>query len=210
MPAFSILIPHKWSLENNKALSIALQCIAENTKGDYELMIDATTPADPYVVLNDMAERAAGEYICFLNSDTFVAPYWDHDLMRLARHDTIVNLTLVEPGAIGVFEGNFTRQFGMRPETFDRAAFEAFAENPDGEYPSGSGFVFYGLLPRERFLARGGFDTSNGGYPLDLDRKFWLAWEADGLPIVRSKSLIYHLQRWSSEVEQKKNVRYEK
>lgn len=208
MPTFTILVPHKRDPENNKALAIALSCIAENTVNNYELIVDSTTPADPYAVLNRMAMRASGEYIVFLNSDTFVAPGWDVDLLAQARPDTIVNLTLVEPGAIGVYEGNFTRNFGMTPASFDRAAFEAFAAAPDGAYPSGNGFVFYGLLPRKQFLARGGFDLLLGGYPLDLDRKFWLAWEADDLPIVRSKGLIYHLQNFSNVDEQTKVVRH--
>lgn len=208
MPSFSILIPHKRNPENDKALAIAMACIAENTRHDYQLIVDSTTPADPYVVLNDLALRASGEYLCFLNSDTFVAPAWDIDMLAQARGDTIVNLTLVEPGAIGVYEGNFTRDYGMTPETFDRAAFEAFAAAPDGAYPSGNGFVFYGLVPRRRFLMRGRFDTSLGRFPLDLDRKFWEAWERDGLPIVRSTGLIYHLQRYSDHDEQTKPVRH--
>lgn len=208
MPSFSILIPHKRDPENDKALRVALDCIAANTINDYELIVDTTTPADPYVCINSMAERATSKYIVLLNSDTFPAPAWDRDLLDLARHDTIVNLTLVEPGAIGVFDGNFTRNYGMLPETFDRAAFETFAAAPDGSYPSGNGFVFYGLLPRERFLLRGGFDTSLGGFPLDLDRKFWDAWARDGLPIVRSQGLVYHLQAYSSKSEQDKAVRH--
>lgn len=208
MPSFSILIPHKRNPENNKALAIALQCIAENTIGDYEIIVDSTTPADPYVVLNTIAQAAQSQYICFLNSDTFVSPGWDVGMMALAARDTIVNLTLVEPGAIGVFDGNFTRNYGMTPDSFDRTAFETFAAAPDGAYPGGNGFVFYGLLPRERFLMRGGFDTSKGGFPADLDRQFWEAWQRDGLPIVRSQSLIYHLQNFSNSDEQTKAVRH--
>lgn len=210
MLSFSILIPHKADHENNKALAIALSCIAANTRNHYELLVDTQTPADPYVVLNDMAQRARGEYLALLNSDTFVAPNWDVDLLAKADPKRIVNATLVEPGAIGVFDGNFTRRFGMRPETFDRAAFEAFAAAPDGDYPSGNGFVYYGLIHRETFLYRGGFNTSLGKFPdKPLDSYFWQAWLDDGLEIVRANGLIYHLQGYSQESEQTKEVRYE-
>lgn len=206
--AFSILIPHKKDSENDKALAIALACIATNTRADYELLVDSETPADPYVVINRLAAKARGEYIFLSNSDIFVSPGWNVDLLNKAAPDTIVNATLVEPGAIGVFDGNFTRDFGMRPETFNRAAFEAWAAQPDGEYPSGNGFVFYALLHRDTFLARGGFDTTRGSFPEPLDSYYWRDWRKEGKQILRASSLVYHLQNFSNESEQQKEIRH--
>lgn len=208
MPDFSILIPHKRNPENDKALRIALDCIVANTQYDYELIVDATTPADPYVVINSMAERARGEYIFFSNSDIFVADDWDYMLLGLSAPDTIVNCTLVESGAIGVHEANIHHSFGMTPDTFDRVGFEAFAKERT-ELPANNGFVFYGLIHRKTFLKRGGFDVNRGKFPsVALDRLFWEQWEADGLRIVRAKSFVYHLQNYSNPDEQTKAVRY--
>jgi hypothetical protein len=205
----SVLIPHKHTPANDQALAIALSCLAANTHADFEIMVDAETPADPYVVLNSMAERARGGYLFFSNSDIFVSPGWDSDLLARAAHDTIVNATLVEPGAIGVFVDNMTRDFGMTPEKFRRAEFEEWAAHLDlTDYPGGTGFVYYALIHRETFLARGGFDTSRGPFPEPLDSYFWKEWKKDGLRIERAYSLVYHLQNYSNEEEQAKAVRH--
>lgn len=206
MPNLSILIPHKHDPVNDKALAIALSCIAANTRHDYELMIDTTTPGDPYVILNDMARRASSDWLFFGNSDLFPAPGWDVPLLAAAQRGTIVNATLVECGAIGVHNQNIHRNFGMTPDTFDRAGFEAWAAtNP--ELPLGDGFVFYALLNRLDFLEEGGFDTANGAFPDPLDSMFWARWQASGKRIIRANALLYHLQNYSNPLEQEKAVR---
>jgi hypothetical protein len=208
MPKLTVLIPHKHDPENDKALAIALACLATNTRADFELLVDTTTPADPYVVLNRMAAAAHGEYLFFSNSDIFVAPGWDIDLLAKAQQNTMVTATLVEPGAIGLFPGNMRRDFGMTPDTFRRADWEHWAAVPDGDLPDGEGFYYYALIHREMFLARGAFDTRLGTFPTPLDIHFWDAWKADGLPIVRSAALVYHLQNYSNPEEQSKAVRH--
>lgn len=208
MPKLSILIPHKHDTENDKALAIALACIAQNTVADFELMVDTTTPADPYVVLNGMAQRAQGEYLFFSNSDIFVSLGWDTDLLAKAQPNVMVTATLVEPGAIGLFPGNMQRNFGMTPDTFRRNEWETWADDPDGALPDGEGFYYYALIHRETFLARGAFDTRRGTFPTPLDIYFWNDWKADGLTIVRSAALVYHLQNYSNPEEQAKAVRH--
>lgn len=207
MPEISILLPHKHDPENDKSLAVALSCIAANTWCDYELIIDSTTPADPYVVVNDMARRAKSEYIFLTNSDIYVGPGWDKPLRDLARPDTIVNATLIESGAIAVFHGNLEYNFGMTPETFRRADFEAqcMAGWP---VPPGDGFVYYALMHRQTFIDRGCFDLSRGPYPEPVDSFYWDVWRAEGRPIVRAASYIYHLQRYSHKDEQEKAVRH--
>jgi hypothetical protein len=205
MPALSILLPHKHEPENDKALAIALSCIVANTRVDYELIVDTTTPGDPYVILNDMARRAKGEWLFFGNSDLFVAPKWDVELLNLADPDTMTSITLVEPGAIGVHIENIHHSFGMTPETFRRAEFEAWAAT-DPELPAGNGFYFYALRHRQTFLDRGGFDTSIGAFPIPLDINYHEAWLRDGKQVVRSKALAYHLQNFSNPLEQEKAV----
>lgn len=208
MPELSILIPHKHEPENDKALAIALACLAANTRADYEILVDSTTPADPYVVLNRLAASAHGDYLFFSNSDIFVSPNWDVDLLVKAAPEVMVTATLVEPGAIGIYPGNMQRQFGMTPDTFRRADWEEWAVNPDGALPDGMGFYYYALIHRETFLTRGGFDTTIGTFPTPLDIYFWDKWLADGLSIVRAASLVYHLQNYSNKAEQMKAVRH--
>lgn len=208
MTDLSILIPHKHEPENDKALSIALSCLAMNTRSAYEILVDSTTPADPYIVLNEMARRARGDYLFFSNSDIFVAPDWDSPLLSKAAPDTMVTATLVEPGAIGVFPGNFQRNFGMTPDTFRRTDFEAWSMSPDGDFPDGQGFYYYALIHREMFLLQGGFDTSYGVFPAPLDIYFWNTWLAAGFQIVRGHGLVYHLQNYSNKSEQTKAVRH--
>ena len=87
MPAFSVLIAHKREPANDAALDIALDMLADNTIHDYELLIDDTTPADPYVIYNDLAERASCNWIVFLNSDTFAGPGWDVPMVDAAAND---------------------------------------------------------------------------------------------------------------------------
>lgn len=202
----SILIPHKKTPQNDKALAIALACIADNTHNSYQLLVDSETPADPYVVINRLAEMARGEYLFLSNSDIFVSPGWDVDLLERASPYKIVNATLVEPGAIGVFDGNITRNFGMLPSTFRRADFEEWVTtNPT--LPAGNGFVYYAVIHRQSFLKRGGFDISRGNFPTPLDSFFWEAWKREGLEIARSTSLVYHLQNYSNPEEQEKPAR---
>lgn len=208
MSRFSILLPHKKEANNDKALAIALSCIADNTRNQYELIIDSTTPADPYVVLNDMARRASGEYLFFSNSDLFMAKGWDIDLLEKASPDTIVNITLVEPGAIGVSDQNIWLSFGMTPDTFNRPAFEAWAED-QRILPPGDGFEYYSLINRQVFLDRGGFDLSRGPFPEPLDTYFRERWLNDGLKMCRAFSFGAHLQNWSNPEEQQKPVRYQ-
>lgn len=209
MTVLSVLIPHKRSPANDRALSIALSCLVDNTDVDYELIIDAQTPADPYVLLNCMARRARSEYIVFGNSDLFFARNWARPMLEVARPDWIVTGVLVEPGAIGVHIQNHPRNFGMRPETFDRTAFEAWcAETP--ESPQGDGWYFPSMHHRSSFLDFGGFDTVLGAFPEPLDAIYWDRWKSNGRKVHRVMSFAYHLQAFSNEGEQQKPVRWDK
>jgi hypothetical protein len=206
MTTISVLIPHKRDPENDKALDIALAMYAANTVGHIELMVDDTTPADPYVLLNDMARRTEGEYLFFGNSDLFPGPGWDTALLECAAPDTMTTATLVEPGAIGVHIMNIHRNFGMTPDQFDRAAFEGFAASTP-ELPAGDGFFYYLLMRRADFLDFGAFDLTRGLFPEPLDIYFWERWLTAGKRIVRSAALFYHLQNFSNPAEQQKAVR---
>lgn len=212
MAEIAILIPHKHSPENDKALAVALDCIVRNTGVDYELLIDATTPACPYAVINRLALCTTAEYIVPTNSDVFFAPGWVEPMLTAAAPDAIVTGILVEPGAIGVNVLNHQRDFGMTPERFDRDGFEQWVaeqlESEQPEVPSGEGWYFPSMLHRATFNARGGFDLARGTFPEPLDKHYWHGWRKSGGKVVRTVSYAYHLQNYSNEVEQVKAVRH--
>lgn len=208
-PQLSILIPHLRDLENDKALRVCLDCIAANTDVDYELVIEAVAQRrDIYQVCNRMVYKAAAQWVVFGNSDVFMAPGWAQPMLDAARPNRIVTGVIVEPGAIGVNVLNHHRNFGMRPDSFDRAAFERWCiEAP--EVPQGRGWYFPSLHNREAFLEFGGFDTSKGAFPDPLDEEYWKRWLDSGRQVHRVVSFCYHLQQFSFKEEQQKAVRHE-
>lgn len=206
MSQISILLPHKHDPENDKALMIAIASIIANTRCDYELLVDTTTPADPYDVVNALAMSAQSEYLFFTNSDIFVAPNWDTVLLNHAAPDVMVKPCLIEPGAIGVHHANIMANFGMTPESFRQDEFEAFcATNPS--VPDTEGFYYYALMHRETFLRRGQFDRTQGAFPTPLDIIFERDWRASGRQVLHVQSYMYHLQNYSNPAEQEKAVR---
>lgn len=212
-PDVSILLPHLRTPENDRALRIALDCIASNTSVDYELIVEAVQERrDIYAVLNRMAERALSDWIIPHNSDVFVAPGWLEPLYAARGEDVIVSPVMVECGAIGVAPVNVLRDFGKTPERFRRDEFEAWAAG-GGEMPTlpegARAWYFPSLLPRRTFLALGGFDSHLGTFPVDpVDMWFWDKWEESGRVFRHARSFVYHLQHWSNEDEQKKAVRH--
>lgn len=208
-PLVSILLPHLRTPENNKALAVALDCLATNTGLDYELIIEGVEERrDIYAVLNKMAANARCDWIIPFNSDVFVAPGWLEPIWANREPDTITSPVMVECGAIGVNILNVHRNFGYTPETFRRVDFERWVSG-GGEMPAGErAWFFPSLLNRETFLRQGGFDTSQGEFPYHLDMIFWNKWEADGLKFKRVRSFVYHLQQYSFEEEQQKPVRH--
>lgn len=208
MSEISILIPHKHDKENDKALKIALECLIDNTDHDYEILIDSTTPGEPYTIINQMAARAAGPWLVFMNSDVFMGPHWDTPMLAAADNDTIVTGVLVEAGAIGVAQQNIRANFGMTPDFFHRQAFEQFCAQANWTI-EGDGWYFPCLINRGRFIEMGMFDTTKGAFPfVPLDILFWEAWRAAGKRVQRVASYAYHLQNYSNPAEQIKAVRH--
>lgn len=210
-PELSILVPHLCNPANDKALALAVACIIDNTSVDYELIIRADRgTSEVYRLYNQMAAQSSARWIVFSNSDVFFAPGWAEPMVAAADIDTIVAGVLVECGAIGVNVQNHPRSFGMLPETFDRASFELWcADSP--EIPAGDGWYMPSLHHRETFLSIGGFDTGKGRFPFDeLDTLYWQAWRESGRKVVRVGSYAYHLQAFSSGLEQAKDVRHER
>lgn len=213
--AFTVLIPHLRNPGNDRALELAVSCLLANTEHDFHLLIDAVHGGNLFQTVNRMFRRAATDCVVFWNSDMFAAPGWDTpmlDLWRPDRYTTIVTNVVVEPRAIGVHPENYERDFGRRPETFQREAFEAWATSSAAVVPDGVGWKTPYMMSRSAFLSRGGFietpieDTDADGFT-GADVLFWNAWLADGNEIVRAKSFVYHLQRWSMVHEQEHEKR---
>lgn len=201
--AFTIILPHRRNPGNDAALRIAVQTLVENTCSDFILSIDAATDAPLYERINHLVEDAHTTYCVYWASDTFAAPGWDLPMLELADEHTFVNGVLVEPGAIAVYGGNIQRDFGRRPDTFDRKGFELYCS--DAPIAGGDGWYCPYLFPREGWLAHGGLQPSIYPDPQGFttaDVELFERWRASGNRVVRARSFAYHLQRWSEPSEQ--------
>ena len=208
--AFTIILPHKRNPGNNAALAICLDCLQTNTVSDFILIMDAATDEPLYPRVNRMVGQAETQICVYWASDMFAAPGWDVPMFDLITENihTIVNNTVVEPGVISMYGGNHRADFGRRPETFDRAAFEAWAAN--GHTAGGDGWFAPYMFPTRGFIELGGLDTT-----IDADWEFGSAdmalfdkWKAAGHNVVRAPgSFVYHLQRYSDVGEQEAEKR---
>lgn len=202
-PLFTILLPHLRNASNDAALKIALDTLITHTALDFELILESVAERrDIYAVLNDMAARAATDWLIPFNSDVFASPGWAEPLWAARDVNTIVSPVMVECGAIPVNDLNLERNFGRTPQTFQRAEFEAWAQAGGGwrdDWRDGDAAWFFpSLIERDRFLSLGGFDTTRGFFPLHpLDIYFWDTWAAAGGRFKRAKSWVYHLQAFS-------------
>lgn len=201
--AFTILLPHRRNPGNDKALAIALSCLMDNTINDFHLLIDAATDAPLYPRINALVRQATTECCVYWASDTFAAPGWDQPMLDLFAPDVFVNGVLVEPGMIGVYHESIQRDFGRRPEQFQREAFEGYV--PGAHFPDGEGWFAPYMFPRSGWLAHGGLQE---GLPADphgfteADRALFARWKASGNRVVRARSYAYHMQRYSEPSEQ--------
>lgn len=205
-PAISIIIPHLREPQNDKALKIALDCILDNTDLDYELIVEAVaTRRDIYPVLNNMAHRARAEWIVFSNSDVFLAPGWASAMYEARDESAIVTGIIAECGAISVAADNYELHYGVTPETYNRAGFEAWvAENGATIYSHKAhqhrGWYFPCLLNKRVFNHSGGFDSSIGSFPqAACDMAYWDKWAASGKQFRRVNSWCFHLQNFTSD-----------
>jgi hypothetical protein len=209
-PAISIIIPHLRNADNDKALKIALDCILDNTDLDYELIVESVaTRRDIYPVINSMAHRARAEWLVFSNSDVFLAPGWASAMYAARDPNAIVTGIIAECGAIGVAADNYELHYGVTPETYNRAGFEAWvAENGATIYSHKAhqhrGWYLPCLIHKRTFNHFGGFDTSYGQFPNDpVDIYTWNKWAAQGKTFKRANSWCYHLQAFSDDLPER-------
>lgn len=202
--AFTIILPHRRNPGNDAALTICLDCIARNTRNDFALIMDAAVDSPLYPRINRMIESAYTDCVVYMASDMFLCPNWDVPMLEAWTPDTIVTNVVVEPGAIAMHHMNLHRDFGRKPSTFQREAFETWAAN-DAPMLEGQGWYCPYMISRTAFLNQGGFATDLKPDEMGFsgaDQLFFAEWESAGGSIVRAKSFVYHLQRWSDEGEQ--------
>ena len=209
MTAFSVILPHLRNMGNDAALRICLDMLLANTRSDFTLLMDAVKGGNLYATINRLVEHAPTDCCLYLASDTFLAPNWDVPMLEAYDENTFVTGVLVEPGAIGMHHLNYHKDFGRKPETFRRDAFEAWAtDNP--HFPNGEGWLCPYLFSRKGFLAFGGYESGLSGDHhgfTGADEALFERWKAAGNRVVRARSYAYHLQRFSQLDEQQHEKR---
>lgn len=207
--AFTIILPHKRNPGNNAALAVCLDMLQANTVNDFTLIMDAAFNEPLYPRVNAMFASAPTDCCVYWASDMFAAPGWDVPMLAAWDVDTIVNNTVVEPGVISMYGGNHKADYGRRPDTFNRAAFEGWAAG-GGHDAGGEGWFAPYMISRTAFIAMGCLDTAiDAGLEFGgADMAFFDKWKASGRQIVRAKgSFTYHLQRYSDIEEQEASKR---
>ena len=204
MSAFTIILPHKRNPGNDAALRIALDCLMTNTRHDFHLLMDAAVNEPLFPRVNRLIRQAQTDCIVYWSSDMFPAPGWDVPMLAAWNPDTFVTLVLVEPGVIGLHGNNIKQDFGRKPETFRRAAFETWCETFDPG--SNEGWFAPYMVSRERVLALGGLqehglEGDHQGFT-GADELLFERHKAAGGKVIRARSFAYHLQRWSEVDEQ--------
>lgn len=198
MPTFSIQLPSMNLPTSARTRKVWFQCLADNTTLDYEVLLSVHSARDAYACHNDLARQASGEYLIFAEDDKYFAPGWDVAFREMAAPSVLVIGSLVESGITPVHAANLTVNFGVTPETYDRAAFEQYVYNRAIAHADFWSFPW--CIHRETFLAMGGFNTALLGTHAGtmLDNQFWQAWRASGRQQVRAAAFCYHLMQWTS------------
>lgn len=200
-PRFSIIIPHKSTFQNDRALSLNLDMLVKNTRdNNFEIIIDTTYPKDPYKIWNEASRNARANVLVFSNSDVLMGPDWDDGLVDYAQPNSIVTGYLIEPGNVGVAVENIQCDFGRTPDSFDRVGFEGFARQLYRQKPvcaEQRGWYMPCAVDRDWFLSTGGFDTTLG-FPNPNDILFWERCIHElGTKLLRTNSIAYHFQALS-------------
>lgn len=194
----SIIIPHKPGPSNDKALRLALDSIIRFTTLNYEIIIDATVPGDPYEIWNSTAQQARGRILIFTNSDVIFAPGWD-SLGIYIGPNVIATGYILEPGNIGVAPVNIHADYGKHPDNFDEAGFHSYIEkHKAAEIKEERGWYMPCAMDRLWFLSTDMFPTEKA-FPNPNDIIFWEKCKNDlGTKFMRVKSYSYHFQNQSA------------
>lgn len=201
--AFTVILPHKRNPGNDAALRICLDCLFANTVNDFHLLMDVAADKPLYERIHNLVMQATTECVVYTCSDTFHAPGWDVPMLAAFQPNRLVFGVVVEPGMIGVHEGNLQGEFGRRPEQYNRSGFEAWAAGHPTP-PAGYGFPAPMMFGKTLYLQYDyPFEQALTAefYPRDdviIDRMI----AANAVERARVNSYFYHLQRYSDLEEQ--------
>lgn len=193
----SILIPHKSTPLNDKALELNLRMLRQNTKHAYELIV-VENYGDPYLFWNDYSEHAKYEPMVFSSSDMLMAPEWDTAMLGGLHGNAIVTGYLVEPGVIGVSPKNICLDLGRSPETFQRGKFEEVSKTSLAPMSRmGLGWYMPFMITKTLFKRLGKYPYINP-FPYHNDVHFFEKAEKEGVNFVQAKSFAFHFQNLSN------------
>lgn len=206
--AFTIILPHRRNPGNDAALQVCIDSLHRNTVNDFELLISSATDRPLFPAIDRLYRQCETDCMVYWNSDMFAAPAWDVPMLEKWAYDVIVNPVLVEPGVMGIYPENVLMDFGRKPSTFRAAEFDQWSLR--APMPGGEGFFAPYMISKQRYLDLGGFDLSgdlSGFVPRDME--FYAKHKANGGKVVRARSFVFHLQRFSEISEQQKEARNE-
>lgn len=152
---------------------------------------------------NEGVWAAAGDYVALINSDNAFSPDWLENLLKYSDRSRVISATIVEREhpVFGVFPGAVHGEFGGSPESFDEAAFLAFAARVRKTGLEAGGAYMPVLLHRDIAVEAGLYPCGNvAGARFDEvvrygDEAFFDALAAIGVDHYSSlDSISYHLK----------------
>jgi GT2 family glycosyltransferase len=151
-----------------------IECVRQSTYYPHFLTIHDNYPENKNIgkLWNELINKSRGSYICLLNTDAFVTPFWLSKLMEVFKRE--VKVGAVSPS---------TNRSKNRQSALQRIPLDYEIEDFEG-YESLSGFCL--LFPKTIWRAVGGFPENFGFYGQEvvfmdkiLDRKHRLIWRKD-------------------------------
>jgi hypothetical protein len=106
-----------------------------------------------------ITEYAKHEIISYLQSDMVIGPHYDTEILKCVKKGRILSSTRVEPPLHGESPVTFTQNFGLHPDEFDFAKWNAFSNSVKREE-----LINYFFAPltyyKEDWMRLGGYDTT--------------------------------------------------
>lgn len=199
-PGITVIMPHAINPENDRVMELNKKMLAENTRGNYELIYLANMrrPDLVYRGWNMLFESAKYELVLWSNTDLLLAPGWDVPIHELAKTEDWISLRVVECGAIPSYHTMISKDFGWTASTFDRPGFETFVAQDIQTRPvSEQGWVWYcpSIIKKSKWKELGGFkEQPIFPHPQDIEfkeRAIAAGWRF----CISNHSYSYHLQR---------------
>lgn len=152
-----------------------------------------------YNAWNRCLDECTTEAICFVNSDMAFTNGWLDSLAEFDLKLYVPTSRLVESERMPSLPGLISKNFGQTLATFDRKAFEAFAEEVKaGQVTARVGAYMPSLIDVNTLKAIGGWSKNQGNIPGDRIT-FHKLYQKFGLyNIMCHDSIVYHFQRGES------------